>query len=139
MEIDHNGKVHDYEIRETVINSRHRFTYEAAQEVIDGKKHPFSEQMLLLQKLASRLTQLRFEHGAMDFDTPEPRFVLDEHGKPVDIVVEKRLDAHRLVEECMLMANKTVAVHIENLRSQAASGRKKKTKDLYPFFLPDTR
>ncbi|KPQ00625.1 MAG: ribonuclease R [Bacteroidetes bacterium HLUCCA01] len=134
MEIDHNGKVHDYEIRETVINSRHRFTYEAAQEVIDGKKHPFSEQMLLLQKLASRLTQLRFEHGAMDFDTPEPRFVLDEHGKPVDIVVKKRLDAHRLVEECMLMANKTVAIHIENLRSQAASGRKKKTKDLYPFF-----
>lgn len=134
MEIDHNGKVHDYEIRETVINSKHRFTYEDAQEVIDGKKHPFSEQMLLLHKLASRLTQLRFEHGAMDFDTPEPRFILDEHGKPVDIVVKKRLDAHRLVEECMLMANKTVAVHIENLRTQAASGRKKKTKDLYPFF-----
>ena len=135
MEIDHNGQVVDYDIRETVINSKFRFTYEEAQEVIEGKPHEFSEQMLHLHKLSKRLTQLRFEHGAMDFDTPEPRFVLDEAGKPVDIIVKKRFDAHRLVEECMLMANKTVALHIENLRKEAGeSPRKKKNPDLFPFF-----
>jgi ribonuclease R len=135
MEIDNNGQVVNYEIRETVINSKCRFTYEEAQEVIEGKAHEFAEQMKHLHKLSKRLTQLRFEHGAMDFDTPEPRFILDEAGKPVDIIVKKRFDAHRLVEECMLMANKTVAQHIENLRREATKGTKKKeNNDLFPFF-----
>lgn len=134
MEIDHNGKVHNYEIRETVINSKCRFTYEEAQELIDGKKHKYSKEMKMLHQLSSRLTQLRFEHGAMDFDSPEPRFVLDEAGKPIEIIVKERLDAHRLVEECMLMANKTVAVHIDILRTELAKGNKKTNKDHFPFF-----
>jgi ribonuclease R len=140
MEIDHNGQVHEYQILETVINSKQRFTYEEVQEIIDGKKHKLSPEVHNLQKLASRLTQLRFEHGAMDFDSPEPRFILDEHGRPLDVVVKKRLDAHRLVEECMLMANKTVAVHVETLRTaptETGKGKKKvtgaKARELYPF------
>jgi len=139
MEIDHNGQVHEHQIVETVINSKQRFTYEEVQELIEGKKHKLSKEVAQLQKLASRLTQLRFEHGAMDFDTPEPRFILDEHGRPLEVVVKKRLDAHRLVEECMLMANKTVALHVESLRDAATQkGKKKvtgaKARDLFPFF-----
>jgi ribonuclease R len=140
MEIDQNGQVHEYQILETIINSKQRFTYEQVQEIIEGSKHKLSKEIAQLQKLASRLTQLRFEHGAMDLDTPEPRFVLDEQGRPLEVIVKKRLDAHRLVEECMLMANKTVALHIELLRRNSgasAKGKRKvtgsKSRDSYPF------
>jgi ribonuclease R len=64
-------------------------------------------------------------------NTPEPRFELDENGKPVDVIIKQRLIAHRLVEECMLLANKTVAFQVEQMRK---SSGKKATNDLYPFF-----
>lgn len=132
MEITKEGKVVDYEIRETVIKSKFRFTYELAQEVLDGKKNPYHKELKVLLDLSKMLTAKRFREGAMDLDSPEPKFKLDETGKPIDIVVKQRLDTHRLVEECMLMANKTVAYHVENLRTDGNS--KKKDKNAYPFF-----
>lgn len=131
MEIDERGKLIDYSIEETVIHSKHRFTYEQAQEVLDGKDHEFKNEVDLVGKLAKMLMEKRFKAGAIDFDTPEPRFVLDENGKPIDVIIKKRLFAHRLIEECMLMANKTVAVHIDRLRNRS---NKKKSKTLFPFF-----
>lgn len=131
MEIDKQGKLVDYSIDETVIHSDHRFTYEQAQEILDGTDHEFKDEIHLAGKLAKVLMEKRFREGAIDFDSPEPRFVLDEHGKPIKVVLKKRIFAHRLIEECMLMANRTVATHIENLRK--ASG-KKKSNNLYPFF-----
>lgn len=131
MEIAPNGKLVDYSIEETVIHSNHRFTYEQAQEVIDGAQSEFSIQMQSAAKLAHTLIDKRFTEGSINFDTPEPKFVLDDNGKPIDVKLKERLFAHRLVEECMLMANRTVAIHIENLRKQS---NKKKTKDLFPFF-----
>jgi ribonuclease R len=132
MEVTPTGSVVAYDIRETVIESKFRFTYEQAQEVIDGKEHEFSKEMNLLLKLSKMLTENRFKHGAMDFDSPEPRFELDEKGHPLSVVIKQRLDAHRLVEECMLLANKTVSIHIEELRNQAPKS-KVKDKNLYPF------
>lgn len=131
MEIAPNGKLVDYSVEETVIHSNHRFTYEEAQKVIDGAENEFSDEINLAAKLAHILLDKRFREGSINFDTPEPKFILDENGKPIDVKLKERLFAHRLIEECMLMANQTVAIHIDNLRKQS---KKKKNKDLYPFF-----
>ena len=131
MEIAPNGKLVDYSIEETVIHSKQRFTYEQAQEVIDGAQSEYSIQMQSAAKLAHTLIDKRFKEGSINFDTPEPKFVLDENGKPIDVKLKERLFAHRLVEECMLMANRTVAIHIDKLREQS---NKKRNKDLFPFF-----
>jgi ribonuclease R len=133
MEITPAGKIINYEITETVIKSCFRFTYEHAQEVLDGKSNPYTEELKILHRLSKTLTEKRFREGAMDFDSPEPRFELDEAGKPLSVIIKQRLDTHRLVEECMLMANKTVAYHIEKLRD-SSSNSKVKDKNLYPFF-----
>jgi ribonuclease R len=131
MEIAPNGKLVDYSIEQTVIHSKKRFTYEQAQEVIDGKDSPFSKPVKMAAELAETLIDKRFSEGSINFDTPEPKFVLDENGKPIDVELKERLFAHRLVEECMLMANQTVAIHIKNLRNESS---KKKDKDLFPYF-----
>ncbi|MEX1137519.1 MAG: ribonuclease R [Balneolales bacterium] len=130
MEISKRGKLVDYSIEETIINSKHRFTYEDAQNVIDEKKGPNASELQILATMTGMLTKKRFREGAMDFDSPEPKFVLDKSGKPIDVKIKERLAAHRLVEECMLMANKTVASHVDILRKKSG---KKKQKDLYPF------
>lgn len=140
MEIAPNGKLVDYSVEETIIHSKQRFTYEEAQEVIEGKSHKFSKEVKTAEKLARTLLDRRFREGAIDFDTPEPRFVLDDDGTPLKVIVKERIFAHRLIEECMLMANKTVAMHVEEMRK---SSGKKRSKDLYPFFYrihdkPDT-
>lgn len=131
MEIDQNGNLVDYSVEETVIHSHQRFTYEQAQEILDGSDHQYKSEIHLAGKLAKTLMEKRFKEGAIDFDNPEPKFVLDEHGKPIKVILKKRIFAHRLIEECMLMANKTVAQHIDKLRNKSG---KKKSKNLYPFF-----
>ncbi len=131
MEIDSTGKLVDYSVEETAIHSKQRFTYEEAQEVLDGGAHQYKKELKLAEKLAKTLHKKRFQEGAIDFDNPEPKFVLDEKGTPIDVIIKKRIFAHRLIEECMLMANKTVALHIENLRKESG---KKKSKNLFPFF-----
>ena len=130
MEIAPNGKLVDYSIEETVIHSDKRFTYEQAQEIIDGADSEFSTEIQMASKLAHILLDKRFREGSIDFDTPEPKFILDENGKPIDVKLKKRLFAHRLIEECMLMANRTVAKHVDKLRKRS---NKEETKDLFPF------
>jgi ribonuclease R len=132
MEVTQEGKIVDYSIEETVINSKYRFTYEKAQEVIDGKRdNPYADTLSILAKLTQTLTQNRFKKGSINFETPEPRFILDKDGTPVDVIIKERLSTHRLIEECMLLANKMVAIHVDNLRKDT---NKRKSKDLYPFF-----
>lgn len=131
MEIDAQGNLVNYTIDETVIHSRLRLSYEEAQEIIDGADHEYKAEVKTAENLARVLFKKRFKEGAIDFDNPEPRFVLDEKGTPINVIVKKRIFAHRLIEECMLLANKTVALHIEELRKQSG---KRKTKNLFPFF-----
>ncbi|NGP86766.1 ribonuclease R [Fodinibius halophilus] len=130
MEIAPNGKMVDYSIEETVIHSDKRFTYEQAQEVIDGADSEFAVEIQTAAKLAHTLIDKRFAEGSINFETPEPKFILDDDGTPIDVKLKERLFAHRLIEECMLMANQTVAKHIDNLREQS---HKKNNDDLYPF------
>ncbi|MFU8813498.1 MAG: ribonuclease R family protein, partial [Balneolaceae bacterium] len=128
MEIAPNGKLVNHSVEETVIHSKQRFVYDEVQEVLDGKvDHEFKPELQILEKLTKTLLDRRFKAGSINFETPEPKFVLDENGKPVDVIVKERLFAHRLVEECMLMANKTVAKHVAHLR------KKQPKKDDHPF------
>jgi ribonuclease R len=94
--------------------------YDEVQDILDGKNdHEFKPELKILQALANTLLGKRFREGSINFETPEPKFVLDNTGKPVDVIVKERLFAHKLIEECMLMANKTVAYHIKSLRKKA--------------------
>jgi ribonuclease R len=113
IEIDTKLDIINYHIQPSVINSKKRFTYEEFQEVYDTQSG--SAHLTVINKmfdLSKKLTRQRFEEGSIDFETPEVRFVLDEKGHPVEVIPKKRLLAHRLVEEFMLLANKTVAKHI---------------------------
>ena len=114
MEVSPHGTVKSYEIRETVIHSKHRFSYDDAQQIIDGgtQDHPLKDDVLLAAKLARTLTGKRIRAGSIDFDTAEVRVVLDDEGVPVDIIRKERQEANRLIEEFMLLANRTVAEHI---------------------------
>lgn len=116
MELDKNLDVIDYTISPSVIHSKRRFHYEEVQEIADGKmEDPFKPVIDDMMSLSRELTKKRFATGGIDFETPEVRFVLDEKGKPVEIIPRNRLDSHRLVEEFMLMANQTVAGHIKKI------------------------
>ncbi len=129
MEINPDGVVVNYDILETVIHSKRRYTYEEAQSIIEGKEDAFSEQIGILAEMTQMLTRKRMDAGAIDFDSPEPQFKLDEKGWPIEVYLKERMLSHRLIEECMLLANRTVSEHIDSLRKTA----KKKSKDSFPF------
>lgn len=130
MEVSPKGDVVDYSIEETVIRSKKRLTYEDAQAIIDGEtESPLKPEMDMLAAMTGVLTDRRFREGSVDLDSPEPVFVLDENGRPLDVKIKPRLKAHRLIEECMLLANRTVAKNIKNLRGQS----KQSGKEDYPF------
>lgn len=107
--IDNNAKIIDRWFGKTIVNSDKRFTYEEAQETIDGKKTAYREELLTLNRLAKIMREEKFRKGAIDFEQDEVKFELDATGKPIRIYKKQRLDAHKLVEEFMLLANKEVA------------------------------
>lgn len=113
MEMDSSGTVHDYEITESVIRSKQRFAYEEVEDIIKGANHKHADVIHLMHMMSQALTRERSMDGSIDFDIPEPIFSLDENGIPYEVRPSERLHAHRLIEEFMLMANKTVAGHIE--------------------------
>lgn len=121
MEIDDSLNVVNYSIKPSVINSNQRYNYEQFQEEYNqGIKTPRLDIIKKMFTLSERLTKKRFDEGSIDFETPEVRFILDEKGKPMEVIPKKRLGAHRLVEEFMLLANKTVALHILNISPDKA-------------------
>ena len=96
----------------TVINSDKRFTYEDAQATIEAKSGAFSHELLIFKDLAEKLRKVKFENGAIDFETTEVKFRLDASGKPIEVYKKERLDTHKLVEDFMLLANREVAKFI---------------------------
>ncbi|MFZ2324479.1 MAG: ribonuclease R [Ignavibacteriaceae bacterium] len=112
VEITPRGKVIDYKIHKTIINSKRRFTYEEVQQIITDKKGDFAEDVLQLNKIAEILRSKRMREGSFDFVTPEVKFTLDENGVPVSYVLKEMKQSNMLVEEFMLLANKVVARHI---------------------------
>lgn len=110
--IDDTADIKDYEICRTVIRSNRRFAYEEAQLVIETEEGDFAEDVLKLNALAKILRAKRFTKGAIAFDRVEVRFDIDENGKPIDVFFKEAKEANKLIEEFMLLANKTVATHI---------------------------
>ena len=105
-------------IARTVIRSSRRFTYEEAQEIIDTGTGDHAEAILTLHTLAQKLRARRFERGSIAFDRPEVRFELDEAGKPIEVHIKESKPAHQLIEEFMLLANRTVAERIADASRQ---------------------
>ncbi|TAE34029.1 MAG: ribonuclease R [Cytophagales bacterium] len=99
----------------TVIHSDRRFAYEEAQDIMDNGAGDYVEELRLLNDLAKKLRGERFRHGAINFETPEVRFQLDENGVPIAVRPKIRKDAHKLIEEFMLLANKRVAEFVVSL------------------------
>lgn len=113
--ITEKGEVKDSRIVHTVIKSDRRFTYEEAQQVIETGQGDYKEEILALDRLAKTLREKRFTAGAINFDRYEVKFEIDEKGKPVSVYFKVSKDANKLVEEFMLLANRTVAEKIGNV------------------------
>ncbi|MEX2610598.1 MAG: ribonuclease R [Gemmatimonadota bacterium] len=112
VEVDEDGRVHGHRIVRSVIRSRHKLAYEDAQAVLDGERSLGAEvdQALHgLRTLSRALRAARQERGSLDFDLPESRVILDAEGQPTDVQKVLRLEAHKLIEDFMLLANETVA------------------------------
>jgi ribonuclease R len=124
FEMDETGKVYGKWFGKTVIHSNRRFSYEEAQEIIEGKTGDFQEEILILNKIAKILRNARLKNGALNIESEEMRFKLDEKGHPEEVVIKTSKDAHKLIEEFMLLANKKVAVFI---------AEPKKGRDVIPF------
>jgi len=112
VQITPRGKVIDYRIAKTIINSKRRFSYEEAQKVIEQQDGDLSEDILQLNKIAQILRKKRMREGSFDFISPEVKFKLDENGVPVSVAIKHTMDSNMLIEEFMLLANKLVASHI---------------------------
>ncbi len=123
FKMNHKADVLHYEIAKTVICSRRRFTYEEAQTVLETGEGDLKDELLTLDRLAKILRSKRFTDGAIAFDRVEVRFEIDEKGKPVSVFFKEQKDANKLIEEFMLLANKTVATHI----GKPGKGQKAKT------------
>ncbi len=116
FQINTKGHVKEFWLGKTVIHSNHRYTYEDVQEIIEKKEGINKEEILLLNELAQLFRAERFKKGAINFSSTEVRFKLDEKGKPVGIVVKESKEAHQLIEEFMLLANKTVAEYVSKVK-----------------------
>ena len=112
FEMTDKGEIKNSRIVHTVIKSDRRFTYEEAQQIIETKEGDFKEEVLTLDTIAKALREKRFSAGAINFDRYEVKFEIDEKGKPISVYFKESKDANKLVEEFMLLANKTVAEKI---------------------------
>ena len=135
--LDEDANVKDYRIVHTVIKSNRRYAYEEVQEVLQpsqkqGKKNavaedPYAEQLRMLDKFAKKLRERRFKGGAVKFDREELHFDIDENGKPTRAYFKKSNDATQLIEEFMLLANRTVAESIGKVKKRPGQSTKAKT------------
>lgn len=115
FQVDKKGKVKDYWLGRTIIRSQRRFTYEEVQEIIEGADGDHKEVLLTLNDIAQNLRAARFKKGAINFSSQEVRFKLDANAKPIGIVVKESKEAHQLIEEFMLLANRTVAEYVSGI------------------------
>lgn len=123
FEIDDKLKIKKEWFGRTIIHSDVRFSYEEAQVILEKGMGELAQELRILNDIAKRLRKERFRKGAVNFETTEVKFKLDEKGKPLAVIPKIRKDAHKLIEEFMLLANKQVATFVYNLRK----GREKNT------------
>lgn len=112
FEMNEKAEVKNYRIRHTVIKSNRRFTYEEAQQIIETGEGDYKEEVLQLNRLAQILREKRMAAGSINFDRCEVKFEIDETGKPLSVYFKVFKEANKLIEEFMLLANKTVAEYV---------------------------
>lgn len=110
------AEIKQFWLGRTIIHSDHRFTYEEVQEIIETKDGLFKDEIGVLNDIAQKIRQQRFNNGAINFSSQEVKFKLDDKGKPVGIMVKESKEAHQLIEEYMLLANRTVAENISRIK-----------------------
>ena len=133
FELNNRAEVVKSHVARTVIKSNRRFTYEEAQQVIETGEGDYKEEILALNQLAQQLRERRFAHGAINFDRYEVKFEIDDEGKPLRVYFKVAKEANKLVEEFMLLANRTVAEFI----GRPPKGKKAKTFVYRIHELPD--
>lgn len=117
--LDAEAQIKEQWFGRTVIHSNRRFTYEEAQAILESGQGDFAQELRILNELAKKLRKERFDHGAIAFETTEFYFELDPTGKPIQLTPKIRKDAHKLIEEFMLLANKAVATFIYQKKENA--------------------
>ena len=130
FEMNDKAEVKKSRIVKTVIKSDRRFTYEEAQAIIEAGEGEYKDEILKLNELAQILRKNRMASGAVDFDRVEVRFEIDEKGKPLSVYFKESKEANKLIEEFMLLANRTVAERIGKV------AKDKKAK-VFPYRIHD--
>ena len=110
--MDNKAEVKKAHITRSIIKSDRRFSYEEVQEIIEKGEGEFYDEIKVLNTLAQKMRAKRFQAGAIDFQQAEVRFRLDEKGKPLSVYFTESNESHQLIEEFMLLANRTVAERI---------------------------
>ncbi|WP_293786655.1 ribonuclease R [uncultured Pedobacter sp.] len=123
FELDEQANIQNEWYGRTVIHSDRRFTYEEAQELIESKSGDYATEIEKLNELAYILRERKFKNGAISFESTEVKFKLDDTGKPIGVYVKERKDAHKLIEDYMLLANRKVAEFI----AKKSKGKQKLT------------
>jgi ribonuclease R len=119
FEMNKNTDVVKHRFAKTIIHSAYRFSYEQAQDVLDGKADTLKDELQTLNKLAHKLRTKRYNNGSINFETTEYKFKLDAEGKPLAVIPKERKDCHKLIEDYMLLANKYVAQFLYKTCNQA--------------------
>ena len=128
--MDDRGEVKKSRIAHTVIRSNRRFCYEEVQDLLEAKQGEMAEELMTLDRLAKVQREKRFKNGAINFDRYEVKFDIDETGKPIGVYFKESTDATQLIEEFMLLANRTVAERI----GRVPKGKKAK---VFPYRIHD--
>ena len=115
-QINSKGEIKDCWMGRTLIHSNHRFTYEDVQEIIEKGSGLYDKEVLHLHELAQQFRANRMKEGAINFSSQEVRFKLDENGSPIGIVIKESKASHQLIEELMLMANRSVAEKVSKIK-----------------------
>ena len=144
--LDEEANVKDYHIAHTVIKSNRRYAYEEVQDILvpsqtsrtsKTSSDPYAEELRTLDKLAKKLRERRFKGGAVKFDREELHFDIDEKGKPIRAYFKKSNDATQLIEEFMLLANRTVAEHIGKVEKPKGKSQQPKAKKTFVYRVHD--
>jgi ribonuclease R len=109
FEMDEDARIYDKWIGKTIIKSCRRYTYEEVQSMIEGGEGDYKDEILTFNSLATKLREKRMEAGSINFHSEEVKFILDENKKPIDTYVRVQNESHELIEDFMLLANRTVA------------------------------
>ena len=116
FQINEQAEVKQYWAGRTIIHSDRRYAYEEVQEIIETQKGDYVEEILTVNKLSQTLRKQRFDNGAINFNSTEVRFKLDENGTPIGIELKVSKESHQLIEELMLLANKVIAKHVAKVK-----------------------